>query len=279
MKVKVYTAAKNEKGSMDLPKVFSEDVRPDLIKRAVEALQANARQPYGTDPEAGKKHSTKISRRRHNYRGSYGFGISRVPRKILSRRGTRMFWVGALAPGTVGGRRAHPPKASKVWAKKINIRERRKAIRSAIAATTVKDLVSERGHKLPQEYPFVMDDAFESMKKTGEVKKSLELLGLKDELTRAEGRTFRAGVSRLRGRKYRKRKGPLLVVSQDCDLIKSGNNIPGVDVVKVNELNAEMLAPGANPGRLTLFTASALTKLDKENLFTGNPRTRKPKAE
>jgi large subunit ribosomal protein L4e len=41
-------------GKVDLPKQFEEPVRQDLIKRAVLAIQANNRQPYGTDPEAGK---------------------------------------------------------------------------------------------------------------------------------------------------------------------------------------------------------------------------------
>ena len=84
-----------------------------LIKRAVLTLQNNKRQRYGANPEAGKKVSAALSKRRRKYRGSYGHGISRVPRKILSRRGTSMNWQGAFAPGTVGGRRAHPPKAEK----------------------------------------------------------------------------------------------------------------------------------------------------------------------
>ena len=49
-----------------------------------------------------------------------------------------MNWVGAFAPGTVGGRRAHPPKSEKIWSKKINKKENAKAIRSAISATLLK---------------------------------------------------------------------------------------------------------------------------------------------
>ncbi len=268
MKLKIFDPKNNEKGSVDLPEVFSEPVRDDLIKRAVEVVQANSRQPYGSDPMAGKKCSAELSRRRRKYRGSYGHGISRVPRKILSRNGTRLNWVGAFAPGTVGGRRAHPPKASKIWAKKINIRERRKAIRSAIAATLLKDLVEKRGHKLPDAYPFIISNDFESLSKTRDVEKALLALGFKPELERCENSTFRAGRSRLRGRKYRKKKGPLLVVGDDCPLLRSAQNIAGVDVVKVSYLNAELLAPGSVPGRLTLFTESAIDRLAKELLFT-----------
>lgn len=268
MKLKIFDTLNNEKRSLDLPAVFSEPVRDDIIKRAVEAIQANRRQPYGADPMAGKKCSAELSRRRRKYRGSYGHGISRVPRKIMSRNGNRLNWVGAFAPGTVGGRRAHAPKASKIWAKKINVKERRKAIRSAIAATVVKDLVEKRGHMPPSSYPFIISNDFESIDKTKDLKKALLALGFKPELERCDKSTFRGGKARLRGRKYRKKKGPLVVVGDSCPLLKSAQNIAGVDVVKVNYLNAELLAPGSVPGRLTLFTESAVARIGKEMLFT-----------
>ncbi|MBT5023383.1 50S ribosomal protein L4 [Candidatus Woesearchaeota archaeon] len=267
MQVPIIKQDNSEKGKKEVPKQFLEPVRADLIKRAVEAIQSHNRQPYGAHPEAGQRHSAELSRRRHNYRGSYGFGISRVPRKIHTRRGTRFFWVGAVSPGCVGGRRAHPPKAEKIWSKKLNINERRKAIRSALAATMIKEEVVERGHKLPDNYPFILDSSFESIEKTKDFKSILEKIGLKDELVRASRKTYRAGKARLRGRKYKKAKGPLVVVSGDCALVKSGINIPGIDVVDVKNLNAELLAPGADIGRLTLFTEGSFDKLTNDNLF------------
>jgi large subunit ribosomal protein L4e len=270
MKIKIFDSKNNEKGAKELPQIFQEEIRPDIIGRAVYALQSGARQPYGSDPRAGKKCSAKLSRRRRKYKGSYGHGISRVPRKILSRNGTRFNWVGAFSPGTVGGRRAHPPKTTKIWLKKINIKERRKAIRSAVAATVNKELVKERGHVLPDKYPFMLDNNFENIAKTGDILEALKIIGLESELQRAEIKTYRAGRPRMRGRKYRKRKGPLLVVSKKCPLLNAVANIPGVDAVVVNELNAELLAPGAVPGRLTLFTESAVNLLAKENLFYEN---------
>ncbi|MFC2135964.1 50S ribosomal protein L4, partial [Bacteroidota bacterium] len=107
MKLKILNTNKTETKTTDLPIQFYEPVRKDLIQKVFLAIQANKKQPYGADPEAGKRASAELSRRRRKYRGSYGMGISRVPRKIMSRRGTRMNWVGAFAPGTVGGRRAH----------------------------------------------------------------------------------------------------------------------------------------------------------------------------
>lgn len=267
MELKIFSTVKADAGKLKLPAQFSEPVRSDLIKRAVLALQANKRQPYGADPRAGMDTSAKLSRRRRKYRGSYGAGISRVPRKIVSRRGTRMNWVGALAPGTVGGRRAHPPKADKLWVLKVNKKERRKAVRSALAATLVSDLVKGRGHFVPGDYPFVVDDKFESFAKTKDVLLSLQKLGFDEELERSQKKSVRAGKGKVRGRKYRKKKGLLLVVSDDCPLLKSAGNIPGVDVEVVSCLNAELLAPGAVPGRMTLFTKAAIGRLDKEKLF------------
>lgn len=266
MKLKIVDQEKKETGSKDLPKQFSEPVRKDLIKRAVAVLQANRRQRYGAKPEAGKRPSASLSKRRRKYRGSYGLGISRVPRKILSRRGTRFNWVAAFIPGTVGGRRAHPPKASKLWEQKINKKENRKAIRSALAATIVKKLVAERGHKVPEGYPFILG-GMQSLDKTAGFKNVLKQLGLQDELLRTNKKTLRAGKGKSRGRKYKKKVGPLVVISESCKLVKAAQNIAGMDIVPVNQLNAELLAPGGEPGRLTLFTDKALEKMEKEELF------------
>jgi len=267
MELKIISIENKEIGKKKLPEQFKEGVRPDLIKRAVLAIQSHKRQPFGTDPEAGKKASAELSRRRRKYRGSYGYGISRVPRKILSRRGTRFNWVGAVAPGTVGGRAAHPPKAEKILSKKINKKERKKAIRSALAATLDKNLVAKRGHMVPANYPIILESRIESISKTKELKKIFESLELKAEIERTSKKKVRAGKGKARGRKYKKKVGPLLIVSKTCNLEKSAKNIPGVQTILVNKLNAELLAPGTIPGRLTLFTEAAVDKLEKEKLF------------
>jgi len=267
MELKILSQNNEEKGKKKLPAQFNEAIRPDLIYRAVITLQANKRQPYGASPEAGKRASAIVSKRRRKYKTTYGIGQSRTPRKVMSHRGSRMNWVGAFAPQTVGGRRAHPPKAEKIWEIKINKKENRKAIRSALAATVNKVIVKLRGHSVPDKYPFIIDNSFENIAKTKEVRLSLESLGFKEELVRASKKAVRAGKGKARGRKYKKRKSILLVVSKDCKLEKAARNIPGINVVKVNSLNVELLAPGTSPGRATLFTEAALEKLEKEKLF------------
>ncbi|MEW6063201.1 MAG: 50S ribosomal protein L4 [Nanoarchaeota archaeon] len=246
--------------SIELPKQFNEEYRPDLIKRAILALRSVRRQPYGAYERAGKDYSAKLSRRRKDYKGGYGKGISRVPRKTLWHRGTQFGWVGALAPGTVGGRRAHPPKAEKSWAKKINKKERRRAIRSAIAASTIGSLVGIKN------IPLILDSKIESINKTKELIKVFSNLGLEEHLERASKKTIRAGRGKARGRRYKLKKGPLIVVGDKCNLLKV-TNISGVDISPVNFLSAEILAPGFIP-RVILWSEKAIEKLKNDNLFT-----------
>jgi len=267
MKVKVLDQNNTETKTVNLPIQFEEPLRTDLVKRAVLALQAARRQRYGAKVDAGMRYSSYVSKRRNSYKSTYGIGQSRTPRKVLNSRGTRFFFVGATAPMTVGGREAHPPKSTKNWVQKINIKERRKAIRSALSATMNVELVTERGHKVPASFPFVLDSSFESIVKTKEVMTALEKLGFKEELDRAAETSIRAGAGKRRGRRNKVKKSFLFVVSKDCPLLKSAANIAGADIVPVNGLNAELLAPGTHVGRITLFTDSALDILSQTQLF------------
>jgi large subunit ribosomal protein L4e len=178
-----------------------------------------------------------------------------------------MFWVGATSPQTRGGRRSHPPKSEKNFAQEINKKENRKAIRSALAAVINKDIVLARGHKAPELYPFIIDSSLEQIKSTREAEKILVSLGFGDELKRTLFKKVRAGIGKLRGRKYKRKKGLLIVVGDDCPIQKAAANIPGLTITAVSSLNAEILAPGALPGRVTLWTESAIKKLNENKLF------------
>ena len=246
-------------GSVDLPIHFDEPIRLDLIKKASLAVQNNSRQPYGAFPEAGKRPSVRISKRRRDYKRSYGLGISRSPRKVIWHRGSQFGWVGAFAP-----------KAGKDYTQKLNIGERRKAIRSAIAASINKDLLEEKNYT--SKAPIILIEEFEKISKTKELTQILNKLGLEKELANTLKRKIKAGAARLRGRKYRIKKGPLIVVSSKCSVIKAAENIPGFDVCVVNNLNAELLAPGANPGRLIIWSNKSIEKLSREKLFLNQSR-------
>ena len=67
----------------------------------------------------------------------------------------------------------------------------------------------------------------------------------------------------MRGRRYKLRKGPLVVYShENVKLAKAFRNIPGVEVSNVNRLNLRQLAPGGQLGRFIIWTASAFKALD-----------------
>jgi len=139
MKAEIISIDGQKKGSIELPKSFESEVRLDLIKRAYESEQSKLKPKYGAFEWAGKMTSAtkQMKHARDGYKAHYGQGISRVPRKALSRRGSRFFWVGAFAPGMRGGRAAHPPKSYKNFEKCINKKEKMKAFYSAISAPKI----------------------------------------------------------------------------------------------------------------------------------------------
>ncbi|MBT0159020.1 50S ribosomal protein L4 [Candidatus Bathyarchaeota archaeon A05DMB-2] len=250
--VKVYNLKGKATVKTTLPAAFATPLRPDVIKRAVLAIQSKRRQPQGRDPMAGKRTSAES-------RGT-GMAISRVPR-IKGGRGTAAF-----APGTVGGRQAHPPKAEKKIAKRLPKKEARLALLSAIAATASKKTVAERGHQIDDvpQFPMVVTDDIQSLTKTKEVEEALLQLGLMLDVYRVrDSRKIRAGKGKHRGRKMKQAVGPLIVIAENRGLAEAASNIPGLDVVTVNNLNTELLAPGTHMGRLTLWTNSAVAQLAK----------------
>lgn len=258
MKIKLMSLNGSSKGNVEVPETFLAPFRPDLIKKAFKVFMTWTRQAYGSDPKAGMKSSAKLSRRRRAYRGSYGFGISRVPRKILMRRGRRMYWVGAWAAGTVGGREPHHPKAEKIWTRSINKKEYDLALRSAIAAGINKDVVEIRGHKVPDSFPFAVEAKFDEVATTKDLVASLEKMGFSEELARAKVKKIRSGVGKRRGRPYKKKKSVLLVTgNEDSKLFYSATNVPGIEVRFIEDLTIEDLAPGNLAGRPVLFVESA----------------------
>ncbi len=262
MKAKVYDLNGNEVKEIDLPRVFSEEIRPDLIRRATLAILSSGYQPKGTFPLAGLQTSAKYVGRRGRYHAMINRGISRLPR-IIGPKG----YIGEVrrVPQAKGGHRAHPPKVEKIIEEKINKKEKRKATASAIAATAVPELVKKRGHRTEElkSLPIIVTDDLEKLSKTKEVKRVLEKLGLSAELERTSEKKIRAGKGKMRGRKYKKKKGVLIVTGSHAPVHKATRNIPGTDVCPAKELNAYLLAPGGDPGRLTIYTESAITEIGK----------------
>ncbi len=232
-----------------LPLAFSQPVRPDLIHRAVVASQSNRRQPYGTSPTAGLRHSVEWSGK--------GRGVARTPRLMESMRG-------AQSPNTVGGRPAHPPRVDRIWTKKINRKERRLAFASALAATRESKLATARGHAVPHglHLPVVLDDGAEEISSAADARVLLEHLKLWPDIERARNATHlhRSGRARRRGR-VRRTPRSLLFVTSAPNKALGFRNLAGVEIVSAGRLDTEDLAPGGTAGRLTLFSRGAVESL------------------
>jgi large subunit ribosomal protein L4e len=249
METAVLDVTGNTIKQITLPEVFSENFRPDLIKKAVLAAQANRQQPYGPHRYAGMNTSAAS--------WGVGRGVSRVPRLQNSRRAARV-------PQAVGGRRAHPPKPEANRSEKINKKERRKAIASAIAATASEELVRLRGHRFEATLPLIVSDELESLFNTKDVINFTKQVKVYDDLLRAKnGIKIRAGKGKLRGRKYKKPKSFLIVVGENKGIVKAARNLPGINVTTLEQLNVELLAPGTDAGRLTIWSESAINRLSE----------------
>ncbi|MDG6225702.1 MAG: 50S ribosomal protein L4 [Candidatus Thermoplasmatota archaeon] len=251
-KVNVYGTDGTVKGKAELPPVFATPYRPDVIRRAVVSAQANRRQRYGPSKVAGMRHSVST--------WGKGRGAARVQRLKAGR-------TGAESPNNVGGRRAHPPSPEHYFTKKINAKERRLAISSALAATSREDLVRYRGHRFKEglSLPVIVEDGAEDLSRTSEVMSLLEAVGLVDDIDRSSNGThIRAGRGKMRGRRYRTPKSILFIASDGSSLIKGARNLPGVNATSPKGLNAEYLAPGGDPGRLVVISKKALSALGGE---------------
>jgi large subunit ribosomal protein L4e len=246
MKAQVKTIEGGVAKDIELPAMFTEEYRPDLIKKAVMALQSTRRQPHGSYPFAGICSSA--------VGWGSGRGASHVPRL---KNGSRA----AKVPQAKGGREAHPPVTAKVLVKEINQKEKQKAFRSAVAASIRADLISSRGHTFEGNVPLIFEDKFETLGRTQEVITALTNIGVYNDVERAkDSRKVRAGRGKLRGRRYKQRKSLLIVTSGPE--FRAARNLAGVDVVTVDQLNVEHLAPGMQAGRLTVWTESAVTRLE-----------------
>lgn len=251
----------NKVREISLPDVFSAPYRPDVIKRAVIAAQSHRLQPKGRNPMAGKRTSAESI--------GVGYARSRVPR-VKGDHYARAS-AAAFAPSTVKGRVTHPPRVEKGISKGVNNKERRLAVRSAIAATAMREIVKARGHILSEtsSLPLVVSDDIQAIDSAGAVRDMMQNIGVWDDIMRVvSSRKTRGRRKHIRGRGLRQAIGPLIVVSNDERIGKAARNLPGVDVVTIDSIGAEMLAPGTHPGRLTVWSESALKLLGGS---TGEP--------
>lgn len=253
-------SANGQGKEVEVSRLFSAMVREDLSQKFFEINKEQA--PYAPGEYSGMKYSASgiAIHRRHAWKTQYGHGISRVPRKIMWRRGTQFYWVGATIASARGGRAAHPPRVEHFLAKKkMNKKEIEMAIKSAIAATANEGLVKKRYTSMTKEtkmpsMPIIID---ESVIKTN----TKELIAfLKKIFPGMEGiifkkSTVRAGIGKRRGRKHKTNAGLLMVIGS-----KEEKKFSGIEIKKVQDLEIEDLFP---LGRLAIYSQEAIKELDE----------------
>lgn len=212
----------------------------------------DSRQPYAVSPLAGMQHSAE----------GWGTGraVARVPR--VKGSGTRRAGQGAFANFCRKGRLAHPTSINRKWHRKVQHKEKMIAMAMGIAATANPSIVEARGHRINnlESIPFVVSNEVYNIKKTKEAQNYLIECGFKDEIERCV-RTVRAGIGKMRNRKYRSKRGILLV---HCgDELKAFRNIQGLEMMDITKPDLLKICPGGNMGRLVIWTEDAIMKVDE----------------
>lgn len=239
-----------------LPAVFSVGVRPDIVNFVHTNVSKNRRQGHAVNFNAGMKHSA----------ASWGTGraVARIPR--VSGSGTSRNGQGAFGNMCRKGRMFAPIRIWRRWHRRSNIKQKRYAVSSALASSAILPLVQARGHRVDAvpEFPLVISDSVEKIERTKEAVKFLKDIGAYGDVQKViDTVKVRAGKGKLRNRRFRSRRGPLVVYSgANVPLLKALRNIPGVEVAHVSRLNLLQLAPGGHVGRFIIWTESAFKELN-----------------
>ncbi|GAA5874425.1 hypothetical protein JCM8547_005396 [Rhodosporidiobolus lusitaniae] len=242
--------------TLPLPAVFTAPIRSDVVAQIHKSVAKNRRQPYSVASNAGEQTSAE----------SWGTGraVARIPR--VGGGGTHRSGQAAFGNMCRGGRMFAPTKIWRKWHVKVNQNQRRFAVVSAVAATALPSLVLARGHRIEgvSEIPLVVASSVESIKKTKEAVAALQGLQAHADVAKViSSKKVRAGRGKSRNRKFRQRRGPLVVYNEDNGIVKAFRNVPGVETANVRSLNLLQLAPGGHLGRFVIWTEGAFAQLDE----------------
>jgi len=240
--------------TVPMPQVLMSPLRPDLVRYIHTNVSKNKRQAISVGAKVGYETAAE----------SWGTGraVARVPR--APGGGTHRAGQGAFGNMCRGGGMFNPTKTWRRWHRRVNVTQKRHAVATALAASSLPPLVMARGHRIGgvSELPLVVSDGLESVSKTKQAIESLKKLGCAEELQRVvDSKKVRSGKGKMRNRRYTMRKGPLVIYSEDNGIVRAMRNIPGVETANVARLNLLKLAPGGNFGRFVIWTKGAFKKL------------------
>jgi large subunit ribosomal protein L4e len=255
-----------KKGTLTMPAVLASPLRPDLVRYIHKNVSKNKRQPIAVGGKVGYETAGE----------SWGTGraVARVPR--APGGGTHRSGQGVFGNMCRGGGMFNPTKTWRRWQRKVNVTEKRHAVATSLAASSLPPLVMARGHRIGgvAELPLVISDGVEAIEKTKQALATLKELGCGEELKRLQdSKKIRVGKGKARNRRYTIRRGPLVVYNEDNGIVKAMRNIPGVETACVARLNLLKLAPGGQFGRFVIWTEGAFQKLNElyGTLKSGSP--------
>jgi large subunit ribosomal protein L4e len=256
MKAKLHDKTGQEKGTVDLPKNFSSPIRGDILAKVYEAQKLANTQSYGAKEGAGASYSASgiSKKKRHDWKGTYGKGISRVPRKIMSRNGASFNWIGATVSSARGGRKPHAPRAEKNLFKKINKKELLIALNTALTGTVNPESIESK-YGIKGESGFIFTEEILETK-TKEFLETMKKLFGKNYEKILKKKQVRAGRGKTRGRKYKSNAGLLFVIGSEETMKRKG-----IDVVNVNMIQVADLSPNGEPGRFTCYSEKAIKEI------------------
>ncbi|KAA1477146.1 hypothetical protein DENSPDRAFT_808219 [Dentipellis sp. KUC8613] len=254
--VNVHAASGEASTSLPLPAVLTAPIRLDVVQQVHKSIAKNKRQAYAVSEKAGHQTSAE----------SWGTGraVARIPR--VGGGGTHRSGQAAFGNMCRGGRMFAPTKTWRKWHVKVNQNQRRFATVSALAASALPSLVLARGHRIEEieEVPLVVSSEVESYTKTKQAVTVLKSLKAYNDVVKvSNSRKLRAGKGKMRNRRHRQRRGPLVVYNEDNGIVKAFRNLPGVELVNVRRLNVLQLAPGGHVGRFVIWTEGAFAALDE----------------
>ncbi|KAI8071744.1 ribosomal protein L4 domain-containing protein [Gongronella butleri] len=248
-------SGKASDATVALPAVLTAPIRPDIVQFVHTNMAKNKRQAYAVSTKAGEQTSAE----------SWGTGraVARIPR--VNGSGTHRAGQAAFGNMCRGGRMFAPNKVWRKWHRITNVNQKRYATVSALAASALPSLVMARGHRIEQieEVPLVVSNEVEKITKTKQAVALLKSLEAYADVAKvSNSRKLRAGKGKLRNRRHRQRRGPLVIYNEDNGVSRAFRNLPGVEVVNVRRLNLLQLAPGGHVGRFIIWTQGAFEQLD-----------------
>jgi large subunit ribosomal protein L4e len=240
--------------SVPMPHVLTMPLRPDLVREVHKNVSKNARQAYAVGAKVGYDTAAE----------SWGTGraVARIPR--APGGGTHRAGQATFGNQARGGGMFNPTRVWRRWHRRVNVTQKRHAVVTALAASSLPPLVMARGHRIGEvaELPLVVSDGLESVTKTKQAVEALKKIGCGEDLQKVlDSKKLRPGKGKARNRRYKMRCGPLVIYNEDNGIRRAMRNIPGVETASVDNLDLLRLAPGGSFGRFIIWTEGAFKKL------------------